>query len=73
MLQHMLHMLVNEWQLHRRMTAELLKVRGVITVFDAAQYDSGSSNVILRMRENIHSAFNESLGMSTLLSHQIAQ
>jgi len=65
MLQNKLHVLINERQLRRRMTTNLLKMRRVITGVDAVWNDSGTTN--------IRSVFNKSVSTRTLLGHQIGR
>jgi len=47
MLQHVFHMLVNEWQLGYRMVPQLLKMWLVVTCVNAVGYNAGTTNVEL--------------------------
>ena len=71
MLQHMLHMLINDRKLSGRVATQLLKMWAVVTGIDTVRNDVGAANVKFRAGKYIRASTNKFLSTALLIEGEI--
>jgi len=71
MLQHMLHMLINDRKLSSRVATQLLKMRAVVTSIDTVRDNVGVANVKFRAGKYIRASANKFLSTVLLIEGEI--
>lgn len=68
MSEHVVNMFVNEGQLCGGVALHFLEVGYIVASVNAVRYDTGTTNFVVRTREDIRPGLDEGFHSSTLLS-----